>query len=342
MPNTDQAQADPTDETTVMDPLDAMDTQEFGTSELSAYEAEVASLSLADLPGDEPEDDANEDEDDSTEDDESTEDSGEEANEESSEEDATEEGEPATSNRFRIRAKDDIEAEALALRKRHPDLSLKECIAKAELILGVEVESGETTTSEKASVQGDTVDSVTEQIKELQRKRREAITEMEFETQAELTEQIEELLDKRADLKISEARAKAEAEVNEQASFDKQYKESMRKAVSHYPDATNPDSAMTKRIIQLDAEMLEMGDPLYHSPDKPFLLAKAAARDLGIIMTKPGAVKAPAKAPRSQKSPIQPVSGSRGTIPTDSNQQFEAELDGIDTLEAYESRYGRG
>lgn len=336
MPNTDQAQADPTDDTTVMDPLDAMDSQSIGTSALSAYEAEVASLSIADLPG-EPEEEAPEGEDANTEE-QSTDDAGEEANEESSEEDAQEDEEPAPSNRFRIRAKDEVEAEALALRKRHPDLSLKECIAKAELILGVEAVSGET--NEGAPQQGETVASISEQIKELQRQRREAIAEMEFESQAELTDKIDELRDKRDELKLVESQAQAVAEAQGQAAYDAEYKESMRKAVSHYPDATNPDSPLTKRIVALDAAMLEMGDPLYHSPDKPFLLAKAAARDLGVIMTKPGAT-APVNSSRSPKSPMQPAPGNRGTTASPPQRTEDAILS-ASSLDEYERLVGRG
>lgn len=332
MPNTDQAQADPTDDPTVSDPLDAENTPNNGTSALSDYEAEVASLSLADLPG-EPEEETSEE----PEADEFAEEVGEDANEESSEEDALEDPEPGTSNRFRIRAKDDVEAEALALRKRHPDLSLKDCIAKAELILGVGVESEE---AQEEVSQGDTAESVNAQIEELRRLRKEATSEMEFDTVSDLTDQIDDLRDRREELKVWESQVRAESETRAQQSFETDYTKSERLAVTYYPDTTNPDSAMVKRMVELDTRMRDLGDPLYHSPDKPFLLAKAAARDLGVIMTKPG--NAPAKPSRSSTSPMQPASGNRSTTSTDSSRTLEAEIDALDSLQDYERKFGRG
>ena len=63
MPNTDQAQADPTDDQTVSDPLDVENTHDDGTSELSSYADEIAALNLDEIPGDEPEEEtAEEDE----------------------------------------------------------------------------------------------------------------------------------------------------------------------------------------------------------------------------------------------------------------------------------------
>jgi hypothetical protein len=336
MPNTDQAQADLADET-VVDPLDATNTQN-GISELSDYEAEMASLNLADLPGDDPEEPAADDDDESEDGEEPAEDDGEQADEETSEDDLEEQTAPA-SNRFRIRAKDDVEAEALALRKRHPDLSLKDCIAKAELILGVEVKAGESTKEEVSK--GDTVESVNKQIEELKRLRKEATAEMEFDRQGELTDEIDDLREKRDDLKIRETRAKAESETKEQAAFNASYAKSEKLTVTHYPDTTDANSAMVKRMVELDKQMLELGDPLYHSPDKPFLLAKSAARELGVIMTKPSAAT-PAKSPRPTRIPMQPAPGNRGTTSTTSNQKFEAEIDGIETLEEYERKFGRG
>jgi hypothetical protein len=336
MPNTDQAQADPTDDPTVSDPLDTENTHDDGTSELSSYADEIAALNLDEIPGDEPEEETAEG-DEIPEEEQSADEDAEEANEESSEEDAGEEPEPATSNRFRIRAKDDVEAEALALRKRHPDLSLKDCIAKAELILGVEVASEQ---AQEEVSQGDTVESVNAKIEELRRLRKDATSEMEFDTVSDLTDQIDDLRDQREELKVLESQVQAEKNAKAEQSFESDYAKSERLTVTYYPDTTNPESPMVKRMVELDRQMLEVGDPLYHSPDKPFLLAKAAARELGVIMTKPGA--APAKPSRSSKSPMQPAPGNRGTTSTDSSKSLEAEIDALDSLADYERRFGRG
>jgi hypothetical protein len=217
-------------------------------------------------------------------------------------------------------------------------LSLKDCIAKAELILGIGVESEQA--QEEVAYQGDTVESVNSQIEELRRLRKEATSEMEFDTVSDLTDQIDDLRDLREELKISESQVRAERDTREQQTFESEYTKSERLAVTYYPDTTNPESAMVKRMIELDTQMRDLGDPLYHSPEKPFLLAKAAARDLGVIMNKPG--NAPAKTSRSSNSPMQPASGNRGTAPTHSSKSLEAEIDGLETLADYERRFGRG
>lgn len=327
MPNNDQAEADATDQTTALDPMDTKDTHNIGTSDLSAYEAEIARLSLEEDPVELPEEPIDTEEAFEEESDEAT---GEEANEEIPEEDDQEEPEQSTSNRFRIRAKDEVEAEALALRKRHPDLSLKDCIAKAEMILGVQVEPEK---SVEAETQGETVESVNSQIEELRKLRKEATSEMEFDTVSELTDKIDDLRDKRDELKVFESQVKAEFESKEQKSFDAEYAKSERLTVTYYPETTNAQSPMVKRMVEIDAQMRDLGDPLYHSPDKPFLLAKAAARDLGVIMTKPDTA---AKVSRSSKSPIQPVAGNRGTTSTNTAKRAEEVISGIKTSDDYE------
>jgi hypothetical protein len=75
--------------------------------------------------------------------------------------------------------------------------------------------------------------------------------------------------------------------------------------------------------------MLELGDPLYHSTDKPFILAREAAKNLGIPMKKPGS--APAKK-SVQHRPIQPASGNARTTTTDSAQRASEAIDGIKSL----------
>jgi hypothetical protein len=319
-----------------VDPLDTTNIPDMGTSDLSAYQAGLESLDLANIPGDAPEE-VQEEQEEVADGNETPEVAEEVANEESLEEDAPEEEEAPASNRFRIRAKDAVEAEALALRKRHPDLSLKECLAKAEVILGVEVASED---SQEVDPEVKTVASVIAEIDELRKLRASATAEMDFDTVTALTDKIDDLRDKRDELKVSEAQVKAVAETKSQQSFEAEYAKSEKMTVSHYPDSTNPESPMVKRMVELDTQMRDLGDPLYHSPEKPWILAKAVARELGIIMTKPGS--APEKPSRSPQVSMQPAPGNRGTTPISSNQKLEEEIASIDTLDAYERRFGRG
>jgi hypothetical protein len=94
---------------------------------------------------------------------------------------------------------------------------------------------------------------------------------------------------------------------------------------------------MVKLMTELDHRMKEIGDPLYDSPDKPFILAKQAARELGIPMTDPKRKPAP-----SQKSvrPVQPAPGNRRTSAPAPSARLDADLDNIQSLEDYEAFVG--
>lgn len=67
-----------------------------------------------------------------------------------------------------------------------------------------------------------------------------------------------------------------------QKRFEEDYTRSERKTVAAYPDTTNSESAMVKRMVELDEQMHKQGDPRYHSPQKPMILAELAAKELGI------------------------------------------------------------
>lgn len=238
-------------------------------------------------------------------------------------------------DRFRIRAKDEVEIEALSLRKRHPDWSLEECIAKAKIVLGVETESSNQQEDSDQSSQR-SVAEVSDQIAQLRQQKKEAQVSLEFETVAELESQIDALIDEREVLRVAEVQQQASREQQQQESFERQFEEYETRAVQLYPDTTKADSPITKRIIALDQQMRELGDPLYYSPEKPLILAKRAAYELGIPMRDPSAQ--PARQPSSSKGRlIQPASGNARTTPNSSTApKLDDTLGRIDSLEAYE------
>lgn len=334
-----QAKADlPDDQVTVSDPLDAENSTNGGMSDLAKFEEEMATMDMTSPPqeqGAKPENEEGEELPEgqpSDDDQDSPEEEGTDDPEES------EEDEPAanTSNRFRIRAKDDVEAEALALRKRHPDWSLEKCIASAKDILGVQPESGEQ--NQDATQQAETSESIEAQLKELRQKHKEATTALEFEAAADIFEQIEALRDKQVVVRISEMQEQSRAEQRQAEEFDRKWDESNRKAVTFYPAANNPDSALYKKIAELDQRMKELGDDLFNDPEKPFILAKEAARILKIPMADPKAAKAFKST--SPKSPIEPASGNARTAPANPTKRMNEELDSLDSLDAFEAHVG--
>lgn len=328
MDPTAQAQADQTP-STVADPLDTANTPNTGTQELDAYQAEVAAF-LADdtTQGDEPAEDLTERE-------EETDGAEEQATEEEISDGNEDEPEVKT-DRFRIRAKDEVEIEALSLRKRHPDWTLKDCIAKAEQLLGV---SPEVTQNEAEQAAPETVATVTARIKELREQHKQASADLELERAAELFDELEELRDKREELRITETTSKGQQQAKEQEAYDEAYRQAERITLAHYPAAADPDSPLVKRMVELDAQMRDLNDPNYHNPKKPLLLAQAAAVELGILMVKPGA---PKPKPISSRSPAQPASGNRGTTPGSQGRTAEDAILNATSLEEYERLVGRG
>ncbi len=346
MPNDSQAQADSNEEPLVDDPLDASNDPEFGATELASYESEVEGIDM-ELDGqaqaadesdesssqdDEDEDQASDGEEQDSEDEEGEEE--EQSTDEPDDEDTEEEDAPASkSNRFRIRASDEVEAEALDMRKRHPDWSLKECIAKAETLLGVEQS---VPNEEQDAVETLTVATLSEQIKELRAKRDEANASLEFETSGEIQREIDELQDQREELRFHEVAEKSTAAQREAEQYEAEYSVSESKAVKFYPDTAKPDSEMVQRMAELDTRMRENGDPLYYSTDKPFILAKAAAKELGIIMSDPKA-KAPGKPSPTTSRPIQPASGSARTTATNAPARTKDAIERIEDMSDYDA-----
>jgi len=339
MSDTTQAQADlPDDQVTVSDPLDAENSTNGGMSDLAKFEEEMAIMDMTPAPQEQGETPENGEEGESTEG-QPSEENEQESPEEESDEPEESEDEPAanTSNRFRIRAKDDVEAEALALRKRHPDWSLEKCIASAKDILGVKPESGEQ--HQDSPQQADTGESIEAQLKELRQKHKEATTALEFESAADIFEQIEALRDKQVVVRISEMQEKSRAEQRQAEEYDRKWDESERQAVTFYPAAKDPNSALSKKIAELDQRMKDLGDDLFFDPEKPFILAKEAARILKVPMADPKAAKA-AKSVSSPKSPIEPASGNARTTPVSPTKRLNEELDALDSLDAFEAHVG--
>jgi len=71
-------------------------------------------------------------------------------------------------------------------------------------------------------------------------------------------------------------------EAEAEAKFYADYAESEKKAVALYPDAMDANSAMSKRISEIDTAWGEAEDPRYYSENKPLILCLIVAKELGI------------------------------------------------------------
>ncbi len=324
MSETNQATADSNDQSTVADPLqDAANSTQSGTNHFADYEAELAAA-LADDTGtnrqaaeaaaDEPEFEAV-----------GTEEIGE------STEVLSEEDEPAEAKaRERFRFKDPADQAVAAIAKAK-GITL---IEAARLYAG-EIPTkrdDETATTQADTAPKDTVKSVQARIDELEALDAQASMILEFETALGHRREANKLRNQLMDLKISEVQAKSIREQREATSFNDAYTASETQAVTYYPDVTRADSPLVKRMVELDAQAQRLGDPVFTSPEKPFLLAKAAARELGILMTDPKKQPATKQAVR----PMQPASGNARTTATAPAVRQEEAIDKIDGIQDYE------
>lgn len=345
MPQDSQAQADLNEEPLVDDPLDASNDPDTGATELDNYMNDVSEMEMGEdaqeqsaeseteslakeiaIDEDTPSD--GEEQEPVVDDAEEETPSAETAEEAESPEGETEEPEAKTSERFRFKTDEDKAVAAIAKAK---GISLVEA---SQEFTGSQTPAANT---EEPEAETPTVASVSHQIKELRIKRGEASTELEFETAEEIQGEIDTLMDERDELRYTEREQQADWQVQLEGEFNEAFAASERKTVQFYPDTAKPGSELIKRMISFDERMLAAGDPVYDSPDKPFILAKAAAKELGIIMSNPNAKPEKVKKSSPKGSPIQPASGSARTSAPVPARKLDDALDGMESLEDYES-----
>ena len=235
--------------------------------------------------------------------------------------------------RVRVGNWSEVERKAIALRARNPDMSLDEALAK---IKGNEPEKAEET---KQSVPS--LDEVEAQVAKVKADRKQALKDLDFEKLGDLDETLDGLREKQAQLRES---AK-EAEVEARASYQRSVEDSKRKAVSFYPDTTNKESQLVRRMVEIDNALKEQDNPLYYSADKPFKIAQMAGNDLGIAPKDPNRkiekVVTPAPSSASRKAIQAPIASGNARSNGSGIKSLETVLDGISDEEAFRSLIGK-
>lgn len=322
MPNDDQAQADAKDTMTVADPLDPANSQ-IGTSRLAEFEAELQSAMnprVEEVQGVEP----------AAEELVEIEQEEQEQEEPQEEEPVSEEEQaPPVKTTDRFRFKDPVDQAVAAIAKAK-GISLLEA---AKIFEGQNpTERRETTEEFQEEAPAVTVASVEARIQELEELDAHASSELQFEEALQHRLEANKLRNQLLDLKIEEREAKKRKEQEQQSQYDAEWVKSTRMAVAYYPDTTKADSPLVKRMEEINARMERLGDPIFHSPNKPFQLAKLAARELGIPMADP---KAPVQK-RTTTRPVNPASGNARTTTTDPAKRTSDVIDGIKTTADFE------
>lgn len=342
MPQDDQAEADLDDTSTGADQTGAEhDSEISGATNLDEYRALVdqySSQPAQAVVDDEPTYDEPEGNGEGTEE-ESDEQSSEEEDEQEEEspdpeEESDEENEPAAQTRFRLKAKNQVEATALYLRKQNPDWSLEDCLAKAKQALGVTDKKDDAPVDEVDDGTPKTVAEARQKLAQLRADKKAAYEALELDKVGEIDEQIENLRDLMPDLHERERNA----DVAQQQEFESTVENSKAKAVQFYPDVTDSNSALVKKMAEIDAALKETDNPLFSSPDKPWKLTVMAANELGIApkaSQKPAAKPAPKPATRR---PVQPASGAaRSTPPASAAAKVDEQIEGIGSMADYEN-----
>lgn len=282
--------------------------------------------------GEEPADDASEEsqEEETADPGDQPEEEQEQISEQEQEVEQVEQPDPEPKGSMRVRLKDELDIAAAQLAK-VKGISVAEAVRIIDAAQATpaarEESAGEQTAAAETSA---TVQARIEELEDLEAK---ASAELEFETANEHRKEANRLRNKLIDLKIAEVQEQSRAQAEAEREFYAAYEKSEAKALGLYPDAAKPDSPLQKEILRLEAEMLELGDPLYHSADKPFILAREAAKNLGIPMKKPGT--APVQK-TVQHRPMQPVSGNARTTTTDPAKKASEAIEGLGSMRDYQ------
>ena len=166
-----------------------------------------------------------------------------------------------------------------------------------------------------------TLEATDAEIARLRAEKRKSFTvDADLEKTADLDEQIDALRDHKATL-ASEANSRA---LSQQSAFARDSQASMQRAVEQFPTSKEKDSALTKEMLALDAEWKEDGNPLYHSANKPFLLAQRADARLKRNGPAPAAPVVASPQPVTPARPVQPApiaTGGQRTTQASATQQ---------------------
>lgn len=232
--------------------------------------------------------------------------------------------ETPTAKRLRIQLAEDDKVGRLtaAFLQRNRDWTLEQALEAARNKLGVKAPQA---TPQQAATEAATpsqpampatIDAVDAAIKQLRADRAKAKTELRFEDEESLTTKIEDLIYHKFNLERQSDRQQVEA----QTTYASKFQASESRAVELYPQASDANSDLGKRMVEIEQALEETGDPLFTNPDKPLIIAQMAAAELRIAPRRKGAPVTPAKpaaAPAAQtpKKGVVPSGSSRTTAP---------------------------
>lgn len=204
-------------------------------------------------------------------------------------------------DRARLRFDNDVDKLAAAYKSRNSDLTLKECIARAEKDLGITPASeSPAQPAQPAAPQvigskdlPQTIEAVDVSLTQLEGQLVEMTTALNFEEVAKINLQIRRLDRQRATIEKEADRQ----EIQQLNAYDSGFTQSEERAAQFYPQSVDKDSAFGKKMLEIEGNLQATNDPRFHSADKPFLVAQMAAVELNIAPKRQGSTPAPAVRP---------------------------------------------
>ena len=200
---------------------------------------------------------------------------------------------------------------AAAYKLRNKDWTLEQCLDAAKTKLGVKPATPAADPAAPANPDlPQTVAAVDSATEQLEAQRAEAMKSLKFEEVADIDAKIRKLDRHRVNLEREGERQEKQA----QTDYDTAFAASEAAAADLYPDAGKADSAFAKLMVEIERSLLDSKDDRYYAANKPEIVAKLAAAELGIAPRRPGA-KAPAPAPKPA-APAAPKTAPKGILPT--------------------------
>ena len=193
---------------------------------------------------------------------------------------------------FRLRPTDEVDAEAMHIKKAadlaHSPISLADAIEIAKRKLGIQnepqkLQAADTHRAEPAEAGADyteglTLAEVKQEIKDLRKQHTQALRDGDLDEAADAMDKLtdaEELL-----VVVSEKETVRDQTQHQQ--HDTAFQASASRATELFPDFEKPDSAFYVRCMEIDEALRVTEDPRYFEADKPLLVARMAARELNL------------------------------------------------------------
>lgn len=329
--NEQEESAPDNNQATVIDPLDAVNSTNSGdeVTPLTAYAEEVEALMNGEKTADSDDDDQEQSDDDQEEEEES--DINDEANEEESEEDDDEEPEPKVSDRFRFKSDEDKAVAALA------KATGKSLVEAARLYESMNPAKADSQAAETIATPSMTSAEIEAEILRLEDEEIESIRLVDVDRQAEIKLELRKLNKDLNGVKTYES----QAELDHAEKLNSSYHAWSAKANTAYPGLKDPNTAIFKRVQELDRMAEANGDPIFNSPDKLWVLGLQAAKDTRTLMAKTtGESNKSNKSPSKTVTNNKPSSGNARTTSADTPNRASEEIDSLDSLEDYERLVG--